>query len=141
MTQRDPLSQFRRQEQRTQDAASTLANLGGLKPYEAYKAQDRKPERLEIRRLLAPTHAPSYRYLMDVSYDGGGGTIINLIYSFVAVEIKGRNLQPVAYSIVENRCDFIQDYDPREHAQPEPDKPVIDSIKFYQPKPIESEDI
>lgn len=126
----NPLDQFRRQEQRTQAAAATLVNTGGLKPYEGYRAQDRKPERVEIRSLQQPTHAPSYRYLLDVSFDGAYGTIINLVYSFVNVEIKGKNLQPVVYALLESRCDFIQQFDAREFVKPEDGKPVIESITF-----------
>ena len=128
MTTRDPLEQFRRKEAPSPQAAPAT----GKPPYEAYKAQDRKPERLEIRRVLGESHAPSYRYLMDVAFNGSFGTEIVLIYSFMVVKIKGKNLQPVIYALLESRCDFIQDYDAREFAPPLDQKqpPVIEEIEI-----------
>ena len=80
--------------------------------------------------MLGETHAPSYRYLMDVAFNGQYGTELVLVYSFLMVKIKGRNLQPVVAAILENRCDFIQDFDAREFLPPDGAAPVIESIEI-----------
>jgi hypothetical protein len=80
--------------------------------------------------VLGETHAPSYRYLMDVAFNGQYGTEIALIYSFLMVKIKGRNLQPVIAAILENSCNFIQDYHPGEFSQVPQDAPYIESIEI-----------
>jgi hypothetical protein len=127
MTTRDPLEQFRRKEAPPPQAAPAT----GKPPYEAYKAQDRKPERLEIRRVLGEGHAPSYRYLMDIAFNGSFGTEIVLIYSFMVVKIRGKNLQPVIYALLESRCDFIQDYHPDEFMPwRDMDAPLIETIEI-----------
>lgn len=81
--------------------------------------------------MLGETHAPSYRYLMDIAFNGQYGTEIVLVYSFLMVKIRGRNLQPVIYAILESRCDFIQDFDAREFVKPtDPKQPVIENIEI-----------
>ena len=138
----DPLAAYRRRsvdasfnpqavppQQAVQQAAS------GLKPYKAFEIRERTAERLEIRRVLGETHAPSYRYLMDVAFNGQYGTELLLVYSFLIVKIKGKNLQPVTYAILEGRCSCIQDFHPNEFAPPQGNEPVIESIEF----PTESE--
>ena len=101
-----------------------------LKPYEAYKVKDKGAERLEIRRVLGESHAPSYRYLMDVSFNGDYGTELVLIYSFLMVKIKGRQMQPLIRAILEGTCAFIQDFHPKEFLQPQPGAAIIESIEI-----------
>jgi hypothetical protein len=98
--------------------------------YAAYGSGNRSQERLEIRQVLGAWHAPSYRYLMDVVFNGRYGTEIVLTYSFLLVEIRGRNLQPVISAILEGTCTFIQDYHPNEFTPPAEDEPVIESLKL-----------
>ena len=83
---------------------------------------------------MGETHAPSYRYLMDVSFNGQYGTELVLVYSFLMVKIKGRNLQPVVAAILENSCHFIQDYHPNEFLPPPPNAPFIETIEFVSGK-------
>ena len=101
-----------------------------LKPYEAYKVKDRGAERLEIRRVLGESHAPSYRYLMDVSFNGDYGTELILIYSFLMVKIRGRQMQPLIRAILEGTCAFIQDFHPQEFSPPPPGSAIIESIEI-----------
>src|SRR6266702_2998207 len=101
-----------------------------LKPYEAFRVKDRGAERLEIRRVLGESHAPSYRYLMDVSFNGDFGTELILIYSFLMVKIKGKQMQPLLRSILEGTCAFIQDFHPQEFSPPEPGAAIIESIEI-----------
>jgi hypothetical protein len=67
---------------------------------------------------------------MDVAFNGEYGTELALVYSFLMVKIKGRNLQPVIAAILDNRCEFIQDFDAREFLPPDPAAPLIESIEF-----------
>lgn len=129
----DPLAAFRRQQPSTgsyPQAVSPQQAATGLKPYKAFEIRERAAERLEIRRVLGETHAPSYRYLMDVSFNGQYGTELLLVYSFLLVKIKGKNLQPVIHAILEGRCAFIQDFHSNEFAPPQENEPVIASIEF-----------
>lgn len=107
--------------------------------YAAYGVGDRSQERLEIRRVLgtllpdgsrdAAWHAPSYRYLVDVIYDGEYGTELVLAFSFLLVKIKGRNLQALNLAILDGTCSFIQEYHENEFSPPAKDAPVIVSIE------------
>lgn len=51
-------------------------------------------------------------------------------YSFMAVEVKGRNLKEVRQAIQDSRCKFIQEYHENEFLPPGKDDPVIESIRF-----------
>ncbi len=53
-----------------------------------------------------------------------------LLYSFMAVEIKGRHLKEVRQAIQNDRCEFIEEYDENEFLQPGRSEPVIESIRF-----------
>jgi len=55
---------------------------------------------------------------------------ITLIYSFMAVEVRGRNLAPVRQAIQTDRCEFIQEFHPNEFTAPGKNEPVIESIRF-----------
>ncbi len=101
---------------------------GGLKPYEAFDGKDRV-ERLQIKRVMGATHAPSYNYLLNISYDGEYGTNFVLTYSFaLMVQARGRNLQNVVGAIEKGYCKFIQQFDPDEHAPPAEGEPVIEVL-------------
>jgi hypothetical protein len=102
----------------------------GKEIYKAYKSPGRKVERLEIRRVLGDWCAPSYRYLLDVRFNGWFGTEIALIFTFYRVNIIGKNLDPVIYAIEDGRCEFIQDYHVNEFAPLEPGQTVIERIEF-----------
>lgn len=128
MTTRDPLSAFRRD----QPTLSATDPTSGLKIYEAFKSRDRAPERLEIRRVLGVTHAPGYRYLMDMNYNGEKGTELILFYSFIRVEIKGKHLQALIHSIEEGTCVFIQDFHEEEFSPPQPGEAIIEKIEIIK---------
>lgn len=53
-----------------------------------------------------------------------------LLYSFMAVEVKGRNLKEVRRALQIGRCEFIQEYHENEFQNPGNDAPVIETIKF-----------
>jgi len=56
--------------------------------------------------------------------------MFTLIYSFMAVEIRGRNLKAIRQVVQQGRCEFIQEWHEEEFQKPGRDAPVIESIKF-----------
>jgi hypothetical protein len=103
--------------------------LGEPRKYVAFRTKDRIPS-LQIRRLLGARHAPYYPFLLNVSCDGDFGTNFVLFYTFMQVDVEGRNLQPIIKAIHEKRCVFIQDFHPEEYDEPEKGTSVITSIQI-----------
>ncbi len=120
----DPLAQYRK---RPPGATTT----GTVEPegYVAFGAKDRV-ERLKIYRTMAPTRSPGYVYLLDVVYDGSFGTNFVLVYTFLMVLVRGKNLQSVVMALETGTADFIQEFDPERWAKPKDEKAaIIDSIE------------
>jgi hypothetical protein len=99
-----------------------------LPEYQAFDAKDRT-KIIRIRRTNGTHHAPANTYLLDVVSDGGKNQEIAIIYSFMVVKIRGRNLHRLQLVIEKRECDFIQNYDPLVFAPPEPDEAVIYDIE------------
>lgn len=116
--------------QRISQSATADQMAGDPLHYAAYGITDRNQERLEIRRVLGAWHAPGYRYLMDVVYNAHQGSELVLTYSFMAVTIAGRNMQPIMAAILEGTCAFIQDYHEQEFTPPDKDTPIITKIEL-----------
>jgi len=95
--------------------------------YQAFGAKD-KVERLKIRRVEPPMRAPGYNYLLDIAYDKEGTSLV-LVYTFLLVTIRGRNLLPVVMAVESGTCDFIQEFDPEEWKMPAVQMPLIQSIE------------
>ena len=122
----DPLAQFRKTS--TGSAADTTPPKSP-EGYVAFDAKD-KVERLKIRRANAPTRSPGYNYLLDVVYDGAFGTNIVLVYTFLMVLVRGKNLQPVVMALEMGTAEFIQEFDPDRWQMPKDEKaPFIESIE------------
>jgi hypothetical protein len=96
--------------------------------YQAFDAKDRS-KIIRIRRTNGTHHAPANTYLLDVVSDGGKNLELAIIYSFMVVKIRGRNLHHLQLAIEKRECDFIQNYDPLIFAPPESDEAVIDEIE------------
>ncbi|SMF97899.1 hypothetical protein SAMN02949497_4775 [Methylomagnum ishizawai] len=124
----DPLAKFRKSPT-VKPEATLPESKAGLPDYQAFDAKD-KIKRLEIRRVMGAFHTPAYAYLLNVIFDGYHGTELVLVYSFMLVKVKGRNLHPITLAVQEGKCAFIQDYDPRAFAEPAPDAPFIESIEI-----------
>lgn len=98
--------------------------------YVAFDAKD-KVTRLQIRCAMQPTHAPGYGYLMNVMYDGPYGTNFVLVFHFMSVLVRGKNLQPVISALETGAAEFIQEFDETLWEQPKDEKtPVITSIQI-----------
>ena len=122
----DPLAQYRKKPASAADNTTTPKEPEG---YVAFDAKD-KVDRLKIRRANDPTRAPGYAYLLDVVYDGPFGTNFVLVYTFLMVLVKGRNLQPVIMALEMATADFIQEFDADKWKMPKDEKaPFIESIE------------
>lgn len=122
----DPLAQFRKK---------PVGQTAGTPPpkesdeYVAFDAKD-KVDRLKIRRANDPTRSPGYAYLLDVVYDGPYGTNFVLVFTFLMVLVRGRNLQGVVMALEMGTADFIQEFDPERWEKPKNDNaPFIESIE------------
>ena len=121
----DPLSQFRKK-----PVGGQVPPTGDdVEGYIAFGTKD-KVERLRIRRAFAPTRSPGYCYLLGVAYDGSFGTNFVLVYTFIMVMVRGKNLQPVIMALETGTADFIQEFDPDRWPKPtDATAPFIESIE------------
>jgi hypothetical protein len=126
----DPLSQFRKAETPARTARATTGNQAGKRSYEAYDTSGKPCPYTEIRCLLQPSQAPQSRFLMAVVFSSDYDEAMTLIYSFLAVEIKGKNLKEIRRAIQNGRCEFIQEFHANEFVPPAKGEPVIESIRF-----------
>src|SRR6266853_6262648 len=122
----DPLAQFRKKPPGPGSEATPPQTPEG---YVAFDAKD-KVDRLKIRRPNDPTRSPGYAYLLDVVYDGEYGTNFVLVYTFLMVMVRGRNLQNIIMALEMGTADFIQEFDPERWQKPTDEKaPFIESIE------------
>ena len=135
----DPLAKFRR----AAEVESTPALNKESEVYAAFGGKDRV-ERLQIRRVLAPTRAPRYMHLYDMAFNGHYGTNFVLFYDFMVVMVRGKNLQGLVSALQLGTVDFIQEYHPDVWDKPADDAALIESIEVVvqgeQSKSSELED-
>ena len=123
-------------EQFSQEQSSTRAtdrNTGastGKKAYEAFDRTGKPSPYTEIRCVIQPSQSPQSRFFMAAVFSADYDDAFTLLYNYMAVEIKGRNLKEVRRAIQIGRCEFIQEYNENEFLRPGKDAPVIESIKF-----------
>ena len=106
----DPLAQYRRRPASGAGAAAEATPPKGGDEYVAFEAKD-KVDRLTIIRANDPSRSPAYPYLLDVAYDGHIGTNFVLVYTFMMVLVRGKNLQPVINALKMGTASFIQEFD------------------------------
>ena len=122
----DLLAQYRK---KSHAAPGDAVPPKGPQEYIAFDAKDRV-DRLKIRRANDPTRSPGYHYLLDVVYDGAYGTNFVLLYTYMMVMVRGRNLQPVIAALEMSTADFIQEFDADKWRKPEDEKAaIIESIE------------
>jgi hypothetical protein len=122
----DPLAPYRRNKTTVTEPPKEPAD------YVAFGGKDRV-ERLKIRFAKERTHAPSYLHLQNLSYDGEHGTSCVLIFDFMCVLIRGKNLQGLVTALENGAVDFIQEFNPDLWPKPDEKSPLIESIKIMQP--------
>ena len=127
----DPLAQFRKDKS---PGGETVAPFGGDE-YLAFKAVDRRQVRLALRPTSHAWERVPYGYLLRVVEDGIYGTELCLVYTFAVFVILGRNLSAIADAIADERCEFVQEYDPSRWAMPtDSNAPFVDSIEVHVQK-------
>jgi hypothetical protein len=126
---RDPLARFVFRDKKPAKPKPPETGSGELAEYLAVDAKDRN-KYLQIRTARGIYRAPAYTYLLDVISDGERGEEIALLFSFMVVDIRGKNLQEMAISLIRRECAFIQDYSPHKFANPKPDEAIIESIEI-----------
>lgn len=128
----DPLARFQREQR-----AHAIFNKEeqsireGIQNYQAFALYDKteKTTRLQIRRVGGLTHSSSYNCLLDVCYDGFHGTELILVFSFMQVKIKGKNLQSLITAIEKHECAYLQAYDKLLFNPPKANEAIIESIE------------
>jgi hypothetical protein len=70
------------------------------------------------------------RFFLAAVFSADLDDAFTLLYSFMAVEVKGKNLKEVRQAIQNGRCEFIQEYHENEFLPPGKGEPVIESIRF-----------
>lgn len=112
-------------------------DYGDTRAHRAYKSVDRPRVRLKIRPVSFAWERLPNRLLLRLMENKNNGTDIVLVYSFLGVTIKGRNLQPVAEAIENERCLFTQEFDPARHDKvTDKSAPYIEKITIHAPPPL-----
>jgi hypothetical protein len=90
---------------------------------------------LKINKFITDTILwhPVQVYLLDVSYDDKTWRDFVLTYSFMQVQVKGRNLEDIILGIETNACLWIQEFDALVYSKPASDAPIIESIEILTP--------
>lgn len=99
--------------------------------YEAFKAVNRRQIRVHIRPVGQPGERMTYGYLHRIVDDEGRQEQLALVFMFAVVILRGRNLYAIADALDEERCQFVQQYDPTRWPMPPQDKPLVESIGIY----------
>lgn len=100
---------------------------GDDRAYLAFETSDRA-ERLHIVRATQPARRPAYHYLMDISEDQFHHSAFTLIYTFMIVEVTGRNLEPVIHAIGLGNCERIREHHAKLYDPPVDGEPFIEKI-------------
>lgn len=125
----DPLAQFRQQPKTPPKT--------GKKPYEAYDKKGRPAPYTEILCIAQPSQSPQSRFFLAAVFSADFEDSFTLIYSFMAVEIKGKRLKEVRQAVQSGRCEFIQEYDENEYLPPAKGEPVVESVRFVAGEKLE----
>jgi ribonuclease HII len=129
----DPLARFQREQLAHAISNKEEQNIRqGIQNYQAFALIEKteKTTRLQIRCCKGLTHSCSYSCLQDVCYDGSYGTELKLLFSFMQVKIKGKNLQTLITAIEKHECAYIQDYEKQLFNPPKDNDAVIELIEY-----------
>ena len=126
----DPLAQFRQGQSAGQAANRSTKPSQGKRPYEAYDKRGKPCPYTEILCIAQPSQSPQSRFFLAAVFSADFDDAFTLLYSFMAVEIRGRNLKEVRQAVQNGRCEFIQEYHENEFLPPPKGEPVIESVRF-----------
>jgi len=122
----DPLSQFRKD----QPSVNTISKSSGKRPYEAFDKTGKPSPYTEIRCVTQSSQSPQSRFFMAAVFSSDFDSAFTLIYSFLAVEVRGQHLAEIRRAIQQGHCEFIQEFHENEFLPLRPGQPVIESIRF-----------
>src|ERR1017187_5163308 len=114
-------------EPQTDDKVVPLKRPAGDRAYLAFETSDRA-ERLHIVRGAGPSRFPSYSYLLDISFDHHLQSAFTLIYTFMIVEVTGRNLETVVPAIGRGKSNCSRESHAKLNAPPAEAEPFIEKI-------------
>jgi hypothetical protein len=135
MSSVDSLADFRRKLDIERGIVPPENAGSGAEAYEAFHVVDRRQLRLQIQPARGPWEWLPYGYLLRVMLDGRQGTEIILVFTFLAVIIRGRNLAPLADAISKERCEFVRQFDAKQWARADDGAPVVEHIEIHADKP------
>ena len=110
-----------------------------LTKYEAFRSnsQGTPVRRLAIRPIedVRARERVVYSQLNRIGEDGTKGKALTLIWPFMVVVVRGKNLHSIADAVDAEICEFIQQFDGKRHEKPADEvAPFIESMEFYYPK-------
>jgi hypothetical protein len=85
---------------------------------------------LHLHRATEPSRFPSYNYLLDIVYEHDFQSAFQLIYSFMAVEVRGEHLDPIIHALNYRNCERIHEYHPKLYTPPPPGQTIVREIKI-----------
>jgi hypothetical protein len=86
-------------------------------------------QRLHIVMAAEPSEFPGYPYLLNIHFDQHQQSGFTLIYTFMVVQVTGRNLWPVVHAINLGNCALMREYHPKLYSRPPAgDEPFIEKI-------------
>ena len=103
---------------------------GGF-PYDAFSAPaQHQPPFLMLARRGDSYPCPNYDRLDHIEIDPGG-TWLLLVYSHEVVNIKGRNLHPLAERLLDKQVELIVQFNPEKYAPLLEDRPIVTEIEQW----------
>lgn len=103
--------------------------------YTAFEIRE-NAERLHLKCATGPSRFPGYNYLLDIVYDHDFGSIFTLIYSFMVVEVTGKNLGPIVHAISFRNCDRVREFHRKLYDPPIAGEPIVEMIKITAAAPL-----
>jgi len=119
----DVLEQFERKSKRQSEPVAQ----SDTRIYEAFKGLDGRHVRLKVLPRAQAWERLPYRFLLRIMENSDKGTDLTLVFTFLAVAIKGRNLGAVADAIDREKCVFVQEWDALRF-----DKPTDETAPFIE---------
>lgn len=131
----EALARFQREKQVLAMASKEEQSFKeGIQNYQAFAVFDKmdKSTRLQFRSTQGLTHSVSYNCLLDVCYDGFHGTELTLLYNFMKINIKGKNLQTMISAIERHECSYLQDFDAKCFHPPKANEVLVEMIEIVK---------
>lgn len=136
-TSLDPVNQQEQNHLNKNDNRASKTSTA-KRQYEAFDRTGKPSPYLEIRCALQPSQSPQSRFFMATVFDSDNDDTFTLLYSYMAVEVKGHNLREARRAIQAGRCEFIQQYHENTFTKPGKGDPVIESINFITGKKLDN---